>query len=520
MPNLITNVNGPSRSANKPKGITMKQISIGLMLALLLTLTACNRDQEPAAAPAKADEAPAAAVVAEPAPEPIADVEAEADDAAAEDQADQLVALVNQRPVTEGQVRKMMNMVLEQVSGMIPEEELARRIPGLREKIIEEIIMQQVLLSVAAQEGLSISETEFNETLNEMAAELPPEITVADFKEKMGFSDDDLREQMLIRKLMMSRAQATAVPSEDEMRAFYDENSDGFSQGETVAASHILFRVDPDAGAETKAEQLERIQNLRAQLLDGADFAELAGENSDCPSKSSGGDLDLFGRGQMVPEFEDAAFSLPVGSISEPVETAFGYHLIKVTEKNEAKTLAFEDVRERIRDMLQAQNQQESVVNYLDGLRKNAVIERFDEVPSGDVLESDEIPVVEAEFLDGPDANVHADAEEDTPAETLEEVIEETSEAVEEAAGEAVEAAEELSEAAADAAAEAAEETVEAAEEAAEEASDLVDNIVAASKAVVEDVVETVEDAAEAVAEKAETVAEKVTDLITETNEE
>jgi len=95
-----------------------------------------------------------------------------------------------------------------------------------------------------------------------------------------------------------------------------------------VRAAHILRSSD----GRGKEAALKEIEDLKAQLDDGADFADLARANSDCPSGSQGGDLGFFGRGAMVPEFETAAFDLEVGEVSGPVETDFGYHLIHRSE--------------------------------------------------------------------------------------------------------------------------------------------------------------------------------------------
>lgn len=103
---------------------------------------------------------------------------------------------------------------------------------------------------------------------------------------------------------------------------------------EVVRASHILlaYRGALRSTADrTREEALNRIQVLKSQLDNGADFAILAKECSDCPSKQVGGDLGSFTRGQMVEPFERASFSLPIGAVSEVVETQFGYHLIRRT---------------------------------------------------------------------------------------------------------------------------------------------------------------------------------------------
>jgi parvulin-like peptidyl-prolyl isomerase len=103
---------------------------------------------------------------------------------------------------------------------------------------------------------------------------------------------------------------------------------------ESVRASHILLMYqgsDRSSASRSKAEAEQQINALKAQLDGGADFAELAKQHSDCPSKARGGDLGSFGRGQMVGAFETTAFGMPVGATSGVVETQFGYHLIRRT---------------------------------------------------------------------------------------------------------------------------------------------------------------------------------------------
>jgi parvulin-like peptidyl-prolyl isomerase len=102
-----------------------------------------------------------------------------------------------------------------------------------------------------------------------------------------------------------------------------------------VRASHILLMYEGSASSSatrSKEEAATRIADLKAQIEDGASFADIARENSDCPSGAQGGDLGSFGRGQMVPEFESATFAMAVGDLSDVVETDFGYHLIQRTK--------------------------------------------------------------------------------------------------------------------------------------------------------------------------------------------
>jgi peptidyl-prolyl cis-trans isomerase D len=137
---------------------------------------------------------------------------------------------------------------------------------------------------------------------------------------------------------------ATVTVTEREIERYYNQNAFQYESPEQVAASHILFKTE-----EGDVEQArQRAEAVLAQARSGADFAELAREHSEDTSASSGGDLGFFARGQMVPEFENVAFSLGIDEISDIVETQFGFHIIKVTGRQNAETRALEDVRDEI----------------------------------------------------------------------------------------------------------------------------------------------------------------------------
>ena len=375
----------------------MKHAPVWLLIAAALCwLSAgCKKEAAPAApastaTPAETAAPAAAAAPAEAVPVPEA---ATADSSAAvevvepalaPEEAAVVVAKVNDKDITEGDVQKVLRMFKKQMSARVTPEQLDHALPGIRARIIDELIMRQIMLAEVTKQGVSLSDSEFKEIQDELAQELPPGTTLETYMAETGTTEADLREQMAVRKMIMAKADSVAKPTDEELQKFYDENKEGFSQGETVTASHILIKVDPTDDDTAKAAKRARIEDLRKQLLDGADFAELAKANSDCPSASAGGDLGSFGKGQMVPEFEDAAFAQPVGSVGDVVETQFGYHLIKVTDHQKAKELDFNEVKTRISDNLYAQKQQDAVKEYVDGLRKAANIQRFDKEPADD----------------------------------------------------------------------------------------------------------------------------------------
>ena len=147
-----------------------------------------------------------------------------------------------------------------------------------------------------------------------------------------------------------------------KMLEFYNAHPDSFKKPETVSAKHILV-----AEEEECMKVLEAIQNGEKT------FEDSAKECSTCPSGQEGGDLGEFGRGQMVKEFEDAAFAAEVGAIVGPVKTQFGYHLIKVEEKNEPIVMAYEEVKEQIKKSLLQQKQQQAYTAKIAELKEKYV---------------------------------------------------------------------------------------------------------------------------------------------------
>jgi peptidyl-prolyl cis-trans isomerase D len=138
---------------------------------------------------------------------------------------------------------------------------------------------------------------------------------------------------------------------EADVRAAYERGrATRFNLPEQRRASHILFRIDADAAPDAVARLERRAREVLERARAGEDFAALARRHSQDGSAANGGDLGFFGRGQMVPEFEEAAFSLPVGGLSDLVRTTHGFHIIRVTEAREARAVPYEEAREQVRE--------------------------------------------------------------------------------------------------------------------------------------------------------------------------
>ncbi len=173
---------------------------------------------------------------------------------------------------------------------------------------------------------------------------------------------DDTKKEILIKAYLKKEIEDTVKVSDDDAKKYYDANKDKFKEPEKIKVSHIL--VDNEADAK----------DILAKLKAGADFAALAKEKSKDPSKDKGGELGYLSKGQTIPEFEQVAFALQPGQISDVVKTQFGYHIIKVTEKEPEKAIAYDDVKDRLKQMLLADKQKERFEALLKDLRdKNKV---------------------------------------------------------------------------------------------------------------------------------------------------
>ncbi|HMP83547.1 MAG TPA: peptidylprolyl isomerase [Verrucomicrobiota bacterium] len=170
------------------------------------------------------------------------------------------------------------------------------------------------------------------------------------------------------------------VITEEEAKKYYDEHPSQFEEPERVKASHILLMtINPatrqELSAEQKAVKKKELEDILKQARAGADFAQLAEKYSeDTGSKDRGGEY-TFPRGQMVPEFEAAAFAMSPGQISDIVTTAYGYHIIKLQEKLPANKLTFEKVEDDLKNMLKQQAMVKKLPTYMENLRKSADVE-------------------------------------------------------------------------------------------------------------------------------------------------
>ncbi|MBI5676055.1 MAG: peptidylprolyl isomerase [Nitrospirae bacterium] len=207
-----------------------------------------------------------------------------------------------------------------------------------KERFLEELIKKELIYQDAKNKGLD--------------------------KDKEILSQvEEFKKMTLLSFVLKKEIEEKVQVSDEEAKNYYDKNQDKFKKGEEISASHILVDTEKEA------------KDILARLKKGEAFAKLAmALSKDKGSAVKGGDLGFFTRGRMLPEFEEAAFSLKPGEISAPLKTQFGYHIIKVTERKEGAMVPFEEAKETVKRQLLSEKQKSAFDAYIDALKKKSKI--------------------------------------------------------------------------------------------------------------------------------------------------
>jgi peptidyl-prolyl cis-trans isomerase C len=248
--------------------------------------------------------------------------------------------------------------------------------------VIENLIIQEVLVQEAAKKKITVDEAEVAKVFDRYGKQFPDKVKFNAFLAELGLTQEKLRTKVIqgltIQKLLKAEVVSKIKVVDEDCKRFYEENPQFFKTEEEVRASHILIQIEPDTDEAKKKAALSKIEAIKEKVGAGEDFAELAKTSSEGPSSTNGGDLGFFSRGKMVKPFSDAAFAMQKGEVSDIVETRFGYHLIKVTDRKAARTVAFQEAKPKIMDSLKKQEEKNQVKSYIEDLKKQAQIKRFE----------------------------------------------------------------------------------------------------------------------------------------------
>jgi peptidyl-prolyl cis-trans isomerase C len=287
---------------------------------------------------------------------------------------------VNGFVITEGQIDERIMPRLARLGSQLSPAMAEQYKSRMRAQMLDGMILEHLLDEQVKKAGITVSDSEVDDKITEILTRQG--MTMDAFKSMIQAQGQDYEQvkheigkSVGYERLIDSQLPSKEV-SESDISAAYELNKEQYNIPEQVQASHILIKPDsnnPDVN-QAKAQAKAKAEKLLQQLKDGADFATLAKENSDCPSAGKGGDLGLFGRGQMVQPFEDVAFALKPGELSGVVETQFGYHIIKVTQHKPAEVIPLEKVKPQLEKMILDKKRAEFFRTYRDKLKSEATI--------------------------------------------------------------------------------------------------------------------------------------------------
>ena len=251
----------------------------------------------------------------------------------------------------------------------------------VKNRILENLIDTEVLYQQSQKEGVKVDDQAINEQIETIKKRFFDEAAYKKALEEMDVSEKEIRAQirrgLAINQLLDTNVSQKITVTEEESKKYYNNKLNLFKQPEQVKASHILIKVAPDAEESKKNQARKKIETVQKKVRQGEDFGLLAKANSEGPTAQRDGDLGYFNRGRMAEPFEDAAFALNVGEVSGIVETQFGYHLIKVTDKKTARTIPYKEVQLRLEQYLKKEKEKTEIQDYIENLKKSAKIKRF-----------------------------------------------------------------------------------------------------------------------------------------------
>ena len=351
------------------------------------------------ALPASADE-PVSGQIILTAPEEAAPVEVTKIESPKLQIDKKVAATVNDHDILESELEPLLNDFVDQRlrGANVSPEQMAQMRTIYRKQIIELLIDNYLLKKAAAAEGISVTEAEAGEQIDKMIADTlkANSFTREQFDQQLQsqfgmsleqmkaktMSDPMFQTRLLQDKLIEAKFQDDIKVTNEQIEQFYQSNlKTRYDTAEQVRASHILFSTMDESRKPKPDDQKQLAKQKAAETLaevrkEGSDFAALAKQHSSCSSSANGGDLGFFPRtGKMVEPFAAAAFGLEVGQVSDIVETQFGYHIIKVTDKKPGRVVPLAEVRDSIEVELQSSAKRKFVGEYVGQLRSSAKVE-------------------------------------------------------------------------------------------------------------------------------------------------
>lgn len=294
-------------------------------------------------------------------------------------QVSEVAVWVDQVGITSGQIQREAARLFSNVPKDLPPEQISAIQMKLLQQAVDNLVVRQLVKAEMERSNVLISAAEINQGKKDLEKGLGEghslAMLIAEVNLPMEELEANLRLDLFKNKVLKDKLQAElGVVTDEAAKIFYNEHPEQFTQPEGRLTSHILVRVAPGADEATKTELRAKAEGIRKALLEGADFAQLAHEVSDCPSRAQGGALGVVPEGAAPSVFEVAVYGQEIGAIGDVVESPLGFHVIQVTGIQEKKLFPFDEVKNQLLTAMKAQAQQKVTAQYIEELKNKATI--------------------------------------------------------------------------------------------------------------------------------------------------
>ena len=288
-----------------------------------------------------------------------------------------VVAVVNGAELSEAELNQEVNILMpmnQPFHGKISDEKMSK----ITSDALKILVDTELSAQDAVAKGMKMPASIAEEEIAKMVVKLKTKDNLVIAYKNAGFSEKSFN-RVIERKYLAEMNRIAEVDNAvtvtaEKVKFYYTSNIAKYSKPEEYRASHILVKVDPSSNKEERDALKARAEKFLKRINNGENFADVASNESDDPSRVKGGDLGYFHSGQTVPEFEEAIIKLKVGEISSLVETLYGYHIIRLTEKRAPRLVPFDEIQEKLtKDLVDSEKKRLSE-KWMERLYKNAKI--------------------------------------------------------------------------------------------------------------------------------------------------
>lgn len=288
-----------------------------------------------------------------------------------------VVAIVNGAELTEAELQQEINIIMpmnQAFHGNTSDEKMEK----IKAEALKNLVDAELKAQDAEAKGIKIPATVFDEEYKKMILKFKTKENLITAYKNAGFTEKSFK-RLLERKLLADKKRDVEVDNAvsvtpEKVKLFYNTNVARYSKPEEFRASHILIKADPAATLEEKAALKTKTEKLLARIKAGEKFEEIAINESDDLSKIKGGDLGYFHAGQTAAEFEEALLKLKVGETSPVVESIYGFHIIRLTEKRAPRQIPFDEIKGKLEKDMIASEKKQLLENWMARLYKDAKI--------------------------------------------------------------------------------------------------------------------------------------------------